>query len=110
MLRGAKEIPSTVENLATLEITQIGQDRLELEKNIRDSLKRLEDQTYVQKTNETYAFLTDEEQEVNKAIQKVIVDQNKVNDQIGDILRIFGSKYTYSSRRIFFCRLIYRGS
>ena len=101
MLRGAKEIPSTVENLATLEITQIGQDRLELEKNIRDSLKRLEDQTYVQKTNETYAFLTDEEQEVNKAIQKITVDQNKVNDQIGDILRIFGSKYTYSSRRIF---------
>ena len=101
MLRGAKEIPSTVENLATLEITQIGQDRLELEKNIRDSLKRLEDQTYVQKTNETYAFLTDEEQEVNKAIQKITVDKNKVNDQIGDILRIFGSKYTYSSRRIF---------
>lgn len=101
MLRGAKEIPSTVENLATLEITQIGQDRLELEKNIRDSLKRLEDQTYVQKTNETYAFLTDEEQEVNKAIQKITVDQNKINDQIGDILRIFGSKYTYSSRRIF---------
>ena len=101
MLRGAKGIPSTVENLATLETTQIGQDRLELEKNIRDSLKRLEDQTYVQKTNETYAFLTDEEQEVNKAIQKITVDQNKVNDQIGDILRIFGSKYTYSSRRIF---------
>ena len=101
MLRGAKEIPSTVENLATLEMIQIGQDRLELEKNIRDSLKRLEDQTYVQKTNETYTFLTDEEQEVNKAIQKITVDQNKVNDQIGDILRIFGSKYTYSSRRIF---------
>lgn len=101
MLRGAKEIPSTVENLATLEMTQIGQDRLELEKNIRDSLRRLEDQTYVQKTNETYAFLTDEEQEVNKAIQKITVDQNKVNDQIGDILRIFGSKYNYSSRRTF---------
>lgn len=101
MLRGAKEIPSTVENLATLEMTQIGQDRLELEKNIRDSLRRLEDQTYVQKTNETYTFLTDEEQEVNKAIQKITVDQNKVNDQIGDILRIFGSKYTYSSRRTF---------
>lgn len=101
MLRGAKEIPSTVENLATLEITQIGQDRLELEKNIRDSLKRLEDQTYVQKTNETYTFLTDEEQEVNKAIQKIAVDQNKVNDQIGDTLRTFGSKYTYSSGRIF---------
>lgn len=101
MLRGSKAIPTTIENIATLEISRIGEDRLELEKKIKDSLKRLEDETYIQKTDETYTFLTDEEQEVNKAIRNINISQDKIDDQIGDILRTFGAKYTYSSGRGF---------
>lgn len=103
MLRGSNTLPPTIENITTLELTQLGEDKLELEKRIKASLKRLEDEVFIQKSGDNYNFLTDEEQEVNRAIQDENVSPDEVDERIGNIVRGIcdGNKFNYQDRRIF---------
>ncbi len=101
MIKYVKEIKANIENLTTLMIRNIDEDRVDLREDIEKSLKRLVDQTLVQKNGEIYSFLTDEEQDINRAI-------NQENVEIGEIINeasavIFEDildekKYRYSAR------------
>ena len=75
LIKYVKEIPATLENVASLMVQDIHEDRLDLLKRVEEALKRLIRQTLVQKTGEVYIFLTNEEQEINREIEQMQVEQ-----------------------------------
>lgn len=101
MIKYVKEIKSNVENLTTLLIGNIDEDRIALKKQVEDSLKRLIRQTLVQKNGEIYIFLTNEEQDINKAIQNENVEMGEIITNASavmfeDVLK--NKKYSYNTR------------
>ena len=92
MLKNIKEIPANVDNLAALYVSNINDDKISIKKEITDSLRRLENQTLIQRNNDEYKFLTDEEQEINREIKQIVIDQNRITDYLNKI--IYGYIYT----------------
>jgi len=101
LIKYPKEMPSTMENMATLLLRHVDEDKLDRKKQIEDSLKRLIRETLIQKNGEEYVFLTHEEQDVNKEIKNMRVDGADVLQKVGDILfaEIYpDKKFKYSNR------------
>lgn len=101
MLKNIKEIPANVENLSSLYVSNINDDKISIKKEITDSLRRLENQTLIQRNNDEYKFLTDEEQEINREIKQIVIDQNRITDYLNKI--IYGyiytdNKFTYKNK------------
>ena len=101
MVKYVKEIKATSKNITTLMISNINEDRLELNSKVDKSLKRLQEQTLIQKNGEIYSFLTNEEQDINREIKNQIVDPGEVLDNAAN--RIFAeiypkNKYKFSNR------------
>ena len=98
MLKNVKEIPTNVDNIALLYASSIDEDKLKLKQDISASLKRLENETLIQRNNEEYKFLTDDEQEINREIKKVVVDQTKINEYLNGLIfdyTLTDRKFTY---------------
>ena len=98
MLKNVKEIPTNVDNIALLYASSIDEDKLKLKQDISASLKRLENETLIQRNNEEYKFLTDDEQEINREIKKVVVDQTKINEYLKGLIfdyTLTDRKFTY---------------
>lgn len=101
MLKNIKEIPANIDNLSTLYVSNIKDDKISIKKEISDSLRRLEAQTLIQRTNDEYKFLTDEEQEINREIKQIIIDQNRITDYLKRIVFDYiltDSKFTYKGK------------
>ena len=101
MLKNIKEIPANIDNLATLCVTNIKDDKITLKKGVSESLRRLEVQTLIQRNNEEYKFLTDEEQEINREIKSIVVDQSKITDYLKKIIYdqiITDTKFVYKNK------------
>ncbi|APZ49477.1 hypothetical protein BW721_07195 [Jeotgalibaca sp. PTS2502] len=71
LIRYVDEMPGTIKNLTTLLINQIDEDTLELGKKVSDSLLRLQKEFLIQRIGNEYFFLTNEEQDVNREIERV---------------------------------------
>lgn len=78
MIKYVKEIKANVDNLTTLMISNIDDDRIEVRSKIEESLKKLIKETLVQKNGEIYIFLTNEEQEINNAINNESVEMGEI--------------------------------
>ena len=92
-----------VENLTTLMISKVDQDRLELSKAVEKSLRALCDEALVQKNGDEYTFLTNEEQEAEIRIQHYNIDPKDVVDYVAqvafeEIIVFPNNKYRYNSR------------
>ena len=101
MLKNIKEIPANIDNLSTLYVSNIRDDKITIKKEISDSLRRLEAQTLIQRNNDEYKFLTDEEQEINREIKQIVIDQNRITDYLKRIVfdyTLTDSKFTYKNR------------
>ena len=61
-------IEANIDNITSLMISDIDDDRIELKAKVEDALKVLMRQMLVQRNGEIYVFLTDEEQEINREI------------------------------------------
>lgn len=104
MIKHVKEIKAKVENLTTLMISNINDDRIEVRKKVEESLKRLIQETLVQKNGEIYIFLTNEEQEINNAINNETVDMGEIIGEASTVIfeEIYTEKkYRYSNRYLF---------
>src|SRR5690606_13859330 len=66
MIKYIKELPGNIDNIATLMVTHMDEDKLILKEKIKASLRKLISQTLIQKHGENYIFLTDEEQDINR--------------------------------------------
>jgi flavodoxin len=101
LIKYPKEMPSDIDNIATLLLAHVDDDKLDIKKRIEESLKRLIRETLIQKNGEEYVFLTHEEQDVNKEIKNMKVDSADVLQKVGDILftEIYSDKkFKYSNK------------
>ena len=101
MLKNIKEIPANIDNLATLYVSNINDDKIMIKKEITDSLRRLEHQTLIQRNNDVYKFLTDEEQEINREIKQIRIDENRITDYFKRIVFDYiltDNKFTYKNK------------
>ena len=98
-------LPADLENLSTLMVENIDQDKLDLKKKVDESLRRLESEKLIIKNGNQFIFLTDEEQDVNREIREIRIDRSEIIDKVGDELlyALFGDnrKYRYGDRHDF---------
>ena len=103
LLRSSQEtMPTNLDNLAVLSVTNLSDNILDIKKNLADSLKRLEDRVLIQKLGDNYRFLTDEEQDINREIKSQTFDPNDISATLGEVIRgTIDSKYKYTNGRVF---------
>jgi len=96
----ADKFSPNLENITTLMLTHIDQVRLEVKENLRNSLKRLADQKLIIKNGDHYVFLTNEEQDINREISNINIDQSILVEEAGKLIfsTIFGMdrRFRYS--------------
>jgi hypothetical protein len=108
LIKYVKEITATLENITSLMCSSIDEDRLSLYNNIQNALKILQEETLVSKNGDRYVFLTNEEQEVNREIDRQNVSTAEVIQSLAVIifddiimdnkykLPKFNGRYSYS--------------
>ena len=104
MIKYVKEIKANIDNLTTLMISDIDDDRIEIRNKVEESLKKLVHETLVQKNGEIYVFLTNEEQAINNAIHNEVVELGEIIGEASSVIfeEIYREKkYRYSSRYLF---------
>ena len=84
-------IPGTQENITTLMISSIDEDRNELEGRVENALQHLLEQALIQKSADRYVFLTNQEQDINRAISREAISSGQVYKQMGNF--VFGEIY-----------------
>ncbi len=86
MIKYVREIEANVDNITSLMIENIDDDRLELKGRVEEALKVLMRQMLVQKNGSIYIFLTNEEQEINNEIEKENVEMSEVITKISEMI------------------------
>jgi len=86
MIKYVKEIEGTVENITSLMVSHVDNDRMSLKQQVEDALKRLELQTLIQENGNIYVFLTDEEQEITKAIKNQPVETSEITAKVSELI------------------------
>lgn len=98
MIKYVLEIEANIDNITSLMIENIDDDRIELKGRVEDALKVLMRQMLIQKNGNIYVFLTDEEQEVNNEIEKENVETPEIITKVSEMIfeDIFpGKRYIY---------------
>lgn len=85
MIKYVKEMPATLDRLATMMVSNIQEDKIALKNKIETSLKALEEETLIQKNGDVYDFLTNEEQDVNRQINNTAQDEGEIIRTISQI-------------------------
>ncbi len=85
MIRYVDEVKSTLDNLVTLCISEVDQDKRTLRLNIESSLAVLERNLLIASQGDEYLFLTNEEKEIEQEIQNTEIE---ISDETGELSRI----------------------
>lgn len=99
MVKYILEIEANVDNITSLMISEIDDDRIVLKDAVEEALKTLQQQMLVQKNGSIYVFLTDEEQEINREINSQNVEMAEVINKVSEMMfeDIFADKrYRYA--------------
>lgn len=91
LVRYIDDIKANIDNIATLMVDDIRSDKIALRASVTASLERLQSQNYVSRNGDTYAFLTDEEQDVAVDIKNTVVDSAQITQSIAQT--VFGEIY-----------------
>ncbi len=91
LIRYVDDIKANVDNITTLMVDDIRADKINMRKTIQESLDRLVSQNYVARNGDTYTFLTDDEQDIEREIRNTPVDSSNIVQSIAQI--IFGDLY-----------------
>lgn len=87
LIRYIKDIPANLDNLVILMADDIRIDKVTMREQLRGSLGRLLTQNYIGRTGDTYSFLTDEEQDIQRGIYRnTQVDTAAIVDRIGTMI------------------------
>lgn len=100
MIKYVLEIEANLDNITSLMISNIDDDRIALKDMVEQALKVLQSQMLVQKNGSLYVFLTDEEQEINREIDSQNVEMAEVINKVSEMIfeDIFKDKrYRYPS-------------
>ena len=91
LIRYVDDIKANVDNITTLMVDDIRADKINMRKSIQESLDRLVSQNYIARNGDTYTFLTDDEQDIERDIRNTPVDSATIVQSISQI--IFGDLY-----------------
>lgn len=98
LIRYVDDIPASLDNIVILMANDIRLDKITMRETVRDSLDRLLSQNYIGRSGDTYNFLTDEEQDIQRDIYKnTQVDTSAIVERIGQM--IFADIYTTKKYR-----------
>ena len=86
MIKYVQDITANIDNITSLMISNINDDRIELKARVEEALKVLMRQMLVQKNGEIYVFLTDEEQEINREIEGQNVEMAEVINKVSEMI------------------------
>lgn len=86
MIRYVDLIKGTLDNLVTLCITRIDDDRLKLRSQIEASLQRLEKENLVTRNGEDHLFLTNEERDINRKIKNTELSSADENKELATLI------------------------
>lgn len=86
MIKHVKEIQPNLDNLVVLSISNIDENKLKLREKVVESLRRLEEQTLINKSGDTFHFLTNEEQEINREIKNLDIENHLILDEIYNVI------------------------
>ena len=97
LIRYVDDIPANIDNIVILMADDIRLDKVTMREAIRGSLDRLMSQNYIGRTSDTYNFLTDEEQDIQREIKNTSVDTASIVERIAQM--IFGDIFTTKKYR-----------
>ena len=86
MIKYVLEIESNIDNIVSLMVENIDDDRITIKEKVEESLKVLMRQMLVQKNGSLYVFLTDEEQEINREIDSQNVEMAEVINKVSEMI------------------------
>ena len=86
MIKYVNDVEANIDNITSLMISDIEDDRIELKSKVEDALKVLQRQMLVQRNGEIYVFLTDEEQEINREIESQNVEMAEVINKASEMI------------------------
>lgn len=91
LIRYVDDIKANVDNITTLMVDDIRADKINMRREIQASLDRLASQNYIARNGDTYTFLTDDEQDIEREIRSTPIDSAAIVQSIAQI--IFGDLY-----------------
>ncbi len=91
LIRYIDDIKANLDNIVILMADDIRVDKIIMRAQVSGSLDRLLSQNYIGRSGDTYHFLTDEEQDIQKEITNTMVDTSTIVGKIAHI--IFGDIY-----------------
>ncbi len=86
LIRYVDDIPASVDNIVILMADDIRVDKIALRDRVKESLERLLSQGYIGRFGETYNFLTDEEQDIQREINNTVVDTSAIVERIAQMI------------------------
>ena len=86
MLKYIKNYQADLDTLVSLMVSNVDEDRIEIKACVEAALRKLKDEDLIQQNGSVYVFLTDEEQDINKMINKQIVEPSDIVKEVGDIV------------------------
>ena len=92
LIRYIDDIPSNLDNIVILMADDIRVDKIIMREAVRGCLDRLMSQNYIGRTGDTYNFLTDEEQDIQREIRDTNVDTASIVERIAQM--IYGDIFT----------------
>ena len=98
LIRYVDDIKANVDNITTLMVDDIRADKINMRKSVQSSLDRLISQNYIARNGDTYTFLTDDEQDIERDIRNTPVDSAQITQSIAQIIfadLYAGKKFRY---------------
>ena len=86
MIRYVDLIKGTLDNLVTLSIEQIDQDKLLLRQKVEKSLQHLEKESLITRNGDDFLFLTNEERDITRKIKAVDISSSEENKFLSELI------------------------
>jgi len=86
LVKYVKEFKATLRNLSVLMLERFGEDLPAQRKRLEAAVNLLEQQTYIQRSGDTYEYLTDEEKDVEEEIKNTEVETADILKELETLL------------------------
>lgn len=86
MIRYVDLIKGTLDNLVTLCIEKVDEDKLGLRRRIEATLQRLEKESLITRNGDEFVFLTNEERDITRKIKATEIAATDENKALGDLI------------------------
>ena len=86
LIKYVNKVEPKIDEITSLMVSNLDDDRLSLKAKVEKALKKLVHEMLVSCNSERYIFLTNEEQEVNRAIESQNVEPGELNQKISEII------------------------